>query len=117
MLIGYFRHRLKEHTIDYVPLRRKSKNHSSKISGIDTGPPTLVNMNPTGLDNLSKALATLTENILNKGDFNLENLQNSDVLEQQKVAMEPPKPKEPEISPLLTMQIDKLLKQSAPQIK
>lgn len=112
------RHRLKEHTIDYVPLRRKSKNHSSKISGIDTGPPTLVNMNPTGLDNLSKALATLTENILNKGDFNLENLQNStDVLEQQKISMEPPKPKEPEISPLLTMQIDKLLKQSAPQIK
>ena len=109
---------MKEHTIDYVPLRRKSKNHSSKISGIDTGPPTLVNMNPTGLDNLSKALATLTENILNKGDFNLENIQNStDVLEQQKISMEPPKPKEPEISPLLTMQIDKLLKQSAPQVK
>ena len=75
-------------------------------------------MNPTGLDNLSKALATLTENILNKGDFNLENLQNStDVLEQQKISMEPPKPKEQEISPLLTMQIDKLLKQSAPQVK
>jgi len=68
------RHRLKEHTVDYVPLRRKSKNHSSHHSKqpaaktndtltsntTDLSLPTLVSTTTT---NLTEALATLTEQL------------------------------------------------------
>ena len=55
------RHRLKKHTVDYVPLRRKNKNHASKITEIDTGPPTLVNVNTYIQNQLQKATSTTIE--------------------------------------------------------
>ena len=84
-------------------MRRKSKNHASKITGIDTGPPTLVNVNTDIQNQLQKAISTLTENLSNGDINNMITEQQNNKQQQQSV----------DISPWLTSHIDKLIKQTS----
>ena len=72
---------MKEHTVDYVPLRRKSKNHSNHhskqnnktdTSSTDISLPTLVNSNLT--DALASLTSQLTANIKTSNEAEIDKL-------------------------------------------